>query len=512
MAIYVIGIGGTGMRCIESFVHLCAIGMFDNKEVHMLALDTDSNNGNFRRLATLVDNYQRINGGAARSDTLFSANLKYYQFSPKYDRGDCTFNTVIDKMGTMSTSIGDNVKVNVSDLIDLTIRPEVGEMSLEHGYRAQTQMGSMLMYHAILEEAYSAKNRTDSQLRMFLNEIINKGPGQQIFVFGSVFGGTGASTIPVIPTAFRDAAKTLFGDNVDILGANHFGSVVLTNYFTFQIGDVDKVVAKADKFALNSQAALQFYNSDATVKDVYKRLYLIGRENMLDVSKNGSTGGAEQCNPCDYIELMSAFAAYDFFKLCDKLTIDKDALSNGGSPFVCRSMEADKYLKFSNFTDDHEKFAQRLGIMTVSSFLNSSDAYFDNLRGDFANVDDMSLTALNNYFRLFGIKTYSDDKGQEQRGWLNQIIQSAKGDGYVDGAFFIPALFDCRSDKDFKNYKINERLFNMDQAPKFSVGLFNNKFSVVKDKFNSTKPELCNSLPELIERTYLTLRSLYFNE
>ena len=51
--IFVIGIGGTGMRCIESFIHLCAIGMFDDTNVHLLALDTDKDNGNFRRLRDL---------------------------------------------------------------------------------------------------------------------------------------------------------------------------------------------------------------------------------------------------------------------------------------------------------------------------------------------------------------------------------------------------------------------------------------------------------------------------
>lgn len=47
---FAMGIGGTGMRCIESLIHLCAMGMFDDTEIHLLALDTDVNNGNFGRL------------------------------------------------------------------------------------------------------------------------------------------------------------------------------------------------------------------------------------------------------------------------------------------------------------------------------------------------------------------------------------------------------------------------------------------------------------------------------
>ncbi|MFI3296775.1 MAG: hypothetical protein R3Y59_03990 [bacterium] len=513
--IYVIGIGGTGMRCLESFIHLCAIGMYDETNVHLMALDTDKNNGNFKRLTSLVDNYSKINGGRVKSETLFSANLKYYQFSPNYDKSDCTFNTVIDKMSTLSTQVGDDVKVNLSDLIDLSIRPEVGEMSLTHGYRAQTQMGSILMYYAILEEAYASKNNTSSPLRSFLNEIITQGAGQQIFVFGSVFGGTGASTIPVLPAALRDASKILFGDNVNILGGNYFGSVVLTNYFTFEFEHSDAVVAKADKFALNSQAALQFYKNDSTVNDVYKRLYLIGRENMLKVG-SGGTGGASQCNPADYIELMSAFAAYDFFKVCDtaKSATNKDEAfgTKSNNRFVYKAIEATTHLKFSNFTEDDSIFMKKLGIMTAVSFLNTAYSLFDNLRLDSVSFDEKELVPLNIYLQLFGIKPYNDDQNREQYGWLNQIYNSAVGDGFTGGAFFMEQLFKCKEVKDFKKYKLNEQLYNMDTPPKFSVGLMTNKFSVVKDKFNTIKPDLESSLESLIERLYLTLKSLYFNE
>ena len=86
------------MRCIESFIHLCAIGMFDDTNVNLLALDTDKLNGNFKRLQTLAEQYRKINGGKPKKDTLFSANLEYYQFSPDYDRNDCSFNTVNSKV------------------------------------------------------------------------------------------------------------------------------------------------------------------------------------------------------------------------------------------------------------------------------------------------------------------------------------------------------------------------------------------------------------------------------
>ena len=83
---FVLGIGGTGMRCIESLIHLCAMGMFDETDIHLLALDTDSNNGNFNRLKALKDAYQSTKGNdeaqrVALKDSFFTANIASSQFS-----------------------------------------------------------------------------------------------------------------------------------------------------------------------------------------------------------------------------------------------------------------------------------------------------------------------------------------------------------------------------------------------------------------------------------------------
>ena len=35
---FLIGIGGTGMRCLEAVTHMSAMGMFDSKEINILTL------------------------------------------------------------------------------------------------------------------------------------------------------------------------------------------------------------------------------------------------------------------------------------------------------------------------------------------------------------------------------------------------------------------------------------------------------------------------------------------
>ena len=73
------------MRCLESFTHLCAIGMFDNQEIEILTLDTDATNGNKARVEGLIENYNRIKtygseestkGGTPNSNSFFSAKFE----------------------------------------------------------------------------------------------------------------------------------------------------------------------------------------------------------------------------------------------------------------------------------------------------------------------------------------------------------------------------------------------------------------------------------------------------
>ena len=92
---FVIAIGATGMRCLVSFVHLCAMGIFDNKTIDILTLDTDQSNGNKDRVEVLIDLYNKIksddanqlNGGNPNANTFFSPNINLYRHYTVYAEG-----------------------------------------------------------------------------------------------------------------------------------------------------------------------------------------------------------------------------------------------------------------------------------------------------------------------------------------------------------------------------------------------------------------------------------------
>lgn len=164
--LFVIAIGGTGMRCLESFVHLCAIGMFDNEEINILTLDTDQGNGNKARVENLIDLYrkvksddsQQVDGGDKNTNTFFSAKLNLYKFFTNYSNDNANTYQKLSNVSTASVEQREEDK----ELSDLFFQDDtVQTFNLEHGYRAQTHLGSMLMYHAILQAVRNATTNKD---------------------------------------------------------------------------------------------------------------------------------------------------------------------------------------------------------------------------------------------------------------------------------------------------------------------------------------------------------------
>lgn len=470
--LFVIAIGGTGMRCLESFVHLCAIGMFDNEEIEILTLDTDQANGNKGRVEQLIDLYNRIksnetdniDGGEPNVDTFFSAKLNLHKFFTNYtDQSRKTYSLLSSMQNATSEQNQDN-----KDLASLFLDPDtVQSFDLSHGYRAQTHLGSMLMYHGIVEAAIhyakdkNSASREEIELADFLTLLSQAGSQARVFVFGSVFGGTGASSIPVIPTALKEAVDILGATTLDLTKAK-FGSTLLTEYFTFtapddQMKQQQFVVADSNNFAINSQAALQFYQGDPTVKQVYRRLYHIGwplqSEDVSEGSLATVTGGAEQKNKCHVVELMCACAAYDFF------TVDDSELGDFGH-------QAEYLYRVVNFSGNSFNFSggdflgakgdifmNKLGAMfsLAHVILAKHEAAFGHpgfkgLLERFEKQDIHDYDALTNeqaeeidkYLKMFA---YDIEDGNLKPGWIYQI-QSSTGSGRF---MFRPEAFPDKS-------------------------------------------------------------------
>lgn len=464
--LFLIAIGGTGMRCLESFVHLCAAGLFDNHTIEILTLDTDQNNGNKDRVEALIELYNKVKtndtanqGGEQRSNTFFSAKLNLYRFFTDYS---IPSRSTLQALASTKSLTAEQRQDN-QDLSDLLFDDTVQQFKLDHGYRAQTHLGSLLMYHGIIEAARNAKigggevKSQEKELASYLTLLNNHAQSSRVFVFGSVFGGTGASSIPLIPIAISESLKiTTGGSNELNLNKVLFGSTLLTDYFKFrspteeQLAN-EKVIADANNFALNSQAALSFYNDDTTVKKTYKRMYHIGWPSSLkidyseDYDGNVVTGGHEQRNKCHVAELMCAAAAFDFFNE------DRNKLENiGNAEYLFRIIDVDidgnMQLSGASFVGENhgEVFENKLGALlslahiVLSKFGGAHKDvcgteqllnYFAEAKfTDYNDLSDAQCTEIDEYLKEFGYQ-FKDSK--VDFGWIYQIFRSVRGGKFI---------------------------------------------------------------------------------
>jgi len=522
---FVLGIGGTGMRCIESLIHLCAIGMFDDTEIHLLALDTDSNNGNFARLKEVKESYCGAKGmdetnRTVHSNTFFSANIKYYEFCPDYETKS-SFEAVFDYSNTRSVNSAE------ADLADLFLSKDVEKFNLRHGYRAQTHLGSMMMYHSIIEAARSQKG---NDLQRFLQQLTTacQNSNPRVFILGSVFGGTGASSIPIIPKALSEAAMIVNNGAVNILGSAYFGSTLLTAYFNFnQPTDEEmkkqRIIAQSSKFALNSQVAMMFYDDDTTVKSTYQKFYMLGTDGMTwnpmqnQETRKTITGGAEQRNDSHYIELMSACAALDFLNEKDStLAENKD---NHSTDYLYRAIGDSGELEFQDFvgTDRDVEFAKRFGLLVAFALFNNGNCDFmEGLRTGklriegFNNIDVRQIESLTKYFRLFFVK--ASNGGKLEEGWLKQLFRSA-GNHFL----FNAALFSPDTEKALDSLSWNSKLYKKEgigKGHKYDE-FFGSKFDDFKKKFikimgsDKEAEDIGNPAERAYKLVYDTLVALY---
>lgn len=475
------------MRCIEAFTHLCAIGMFDKKEIDILSIDTDTNNGNKGRSEQLVDRYIRIKGGAEgkpTANTFFSAKLNLYKFAPEYSGSRLTYELI------SGLNIGsDDKKKDNKALSDLFFNKDVQSFRLDHGYRAQTHLGSHLMYHCIVEAARNVRDgrgrKEDRELAEFLDKIYQAGATAKVFILGSIFGGTGASAIPIIPKALRDAVKVR-DRSAEIHADAKFGCSLLTEYFGFNVPDENqkkeqKIIADSNNFSRNSQAALMFYQDDATVKSLYKVMYHIGWPKRINFSQGNAgnetiTGGGEQKNPCHVTELLCACAAHDFFN--KKELLEQHDIVYKSANFRHESFE----FEFQDFlgADNAKEFMNKLGSFFALSHIlinaekggygqNGTENLIKKFKEfnipDYVNLPADDAKDIDEYIKSFAFNY--DGAGQVIPGWLFQVRQS------VDTPFL---------------FNIDAFTLNQKQLAKFNFGkLFtDDSFQFSKKKFIGT--------------------------
>ncbi len=315
-----ISVGGSGHKALEALILLCAAGL-GPETLDVVCIEPETDNGNFRRTEELLDSYRKLylffRGTTNRMGdkcSLFRTRINYFlrtklQWSPI---GDGQRGTTLAELFREQQMRSNPVRAGEALLFDSLFRRqrEAGsgaseqETTLIGGFRGRPPIGV-----AVLAEA--AQHTDDILVKEITERIARAREGEppRIFLFGSVFGGTGASCMPGLARLIRTQG-----------GRMPIGAAFLLPYFTFGSTDKEELAADSAEFLRQTKGALSYYATTLEAADVFNQIFLLGAP-KLAVMPPAQTGpqagknpiyGPEQKNPPLVIELFAALAGCRF--------------------------------------------------------------------------------------------------------------------------------------------------------------------------------------------------------
>ncbi|MEM8503671.1 MAG: hypothetical protein AAF716_11030 [Cyanobacteria bacterium P01_D01_bin.1] len=310
MSLYAIGIGGTGAKCLEALTQMAAVGLLNSdgpsleQTIYTLFVDADETNGSLERARSSMSLYQKCHElfeGDRASQPWMQARLNNLDlWSPLGQAA-----TVKKLSSLFSYDSLQQVSPDLGSLVDVLFTPEELEANLEVGFRGRPAIGSAVMSQIELD------NRNGDVWQQLIEKIRidigNKGRFPKVFLFGSIFGGTGASGIPTIGRVLHQRLEAEnMRDRVSI------GSAFMLPYFSFTPASglaKDEVFARSDQFLLNTEAALRYY---VTQGKPFDTVYVLGDHNTTEVEF--SLGKTSQKNAPHFIEMYAALGASHFLQ------------------------------------------------------------------------------------------------------------------------------------------------------------------------------------------------------
>ena len=335
MANYLLALGGTGAKILESFVHVSAAGVLD-QQTRIVLLDQDGDNGNGARTKTLIALYEKLNealttqsrgGGGVRYP--FLTKLTPAATLPLIPEPDnkpslldiCRRDPKFSGAGSIEPHI-----------LDCLFSKDEQAKTLEYGFGGLPSLGSLVFAgqeytddwdgdpsHPQANTGSGAPDPRQStaplarDLQSLIDQIAQDADGGsrvRVFLVGSIYGGTGASAFPTVARLISRRLRGL--PNVAL------GGVLCLPYFTFakqpeEQKEHDPLVASSDRFVHQSIDTLPYYQRLLEQeRGTFAALYLVGSKPLFPLNYFNSGGGG-QANPPLLCELYAALFAQHFF-------------------------------------------------------------------------------------------------------------------------------------------------------------------------------------------------------
>lgn len=324
---FVIAFGGTGARVLEALGYLYAARVL-RSPANLLMIDPDAQNGNVGIARSQLQRYHEVHGhvelpkdGVQGARPFFATPLNDEKglegFAWRYPNPNQSFGTLIGYASQERPH---------QNLLDLLFDEGDLDLHFERGYVGHAHIGSLDLVRTLKRAIEAAANDEDKgdrdALQLFFRALRAAALGgtARLFVMGSVFGGTGASGIPAIPTLINETLREI-RDKIKL------GCIQMGPYFSFPTSDRERAPNSVNH-PLATQAALYHY---AATETGYDRIYFAGSPTAKPTNTQHSLGGRDQTNRAHYAELVGALAAADFLEGALPAGNTTEVLSSGAT-------------------------------------------------------------------------------------------------------------------------------------------------------------------------------------
>ena len=309
---FIIGIGGTGAKCLEHLLHCCSAGL-GPKNLWAGMVDQDEANGNVSRTKILLSKYMNLRTSLrneAGHDLAKDSNLFKTHITANNDAvwlplkgADPTLEEVIHY---------ELLKPEVKGLMDCLYDPDELKQNLSEGFRARPNIGAA----AMLATTANEDDPFWSQVYKAI-DAARGGEEVRVFIISSIFGGTGASGFPNIARRIKQIQK-----EKNVTSNFHLGGALMLPYFNYDVPEENmegELYAKPEEFLDQTKGALQYYAKLFEYDKIFDQVYVTGWDPLTKLP-NFKMGGNLQNNPPLFPELYAALGALKFFSEDNKIS------------------------------------------------------------------------------------------------------------------------------------------------------------------------------------------------
>ena len=302
---FVLGVGGSGAKCVEAFIRLATCGL-GPEAAWVGLLDQDRSNGNSARAIRALSDYAELRSILRAPGEIDLGVCPMLGMRLEKPAAGWAWAPEERSSASLSNSIGYPALPPAEQaLVQALFTDEERRLQLDEGFRQRPALGAALTLQGVTPDS--------AVWRDLLGALQSAGHGGEVRVFlvASIFGGTGASGFPTVARLLRTEIKRR---NLD--GQVRLGGALLLPYFSFPTpppGAGPAIRPDSAAFMMQARGALEYYAQLFRAERVFDRLYVMGNDPLIPL-RAYSDGGSQQANPPLLPEFAAALAAVDFLR------------------------------------------------------------------------------------------------------------------------------------------------------------------------------------------------------